>query len=86
MIAHKLGSSPAWVEHCMLAYGRRPKRPGREGEEAREERIEKWEEEEPEEAAAEDAEAPDHAPFERRQRVLRLRRTPTPSGLEGEAP
>ena len=86
-IAHKLGSSPAWVEHCMLAYGRRPKRPGREGEEAREERVEKWEEGEPEERAAEDAEAPDRPVHQRRQRVLRLVPTPTPHGLlEGEAP
>jgi len=87
-IAHKLKSSPAWVEHCMLAYGRRPKRPGRESAEVLEERFERMEEEEPEEASAEDAEAPDAPQYERRPRMLRLKPTPTPrgTGLGGEAP
>lgn len=57
-VAKKLGTSVAWVERCMIIYGRRPKRPGYESPGSRQAEIEKWESEEPEEEFPEDKEEP----------------------------
>lgn len=84
-IAKTLGTSPAWVEHCMLAYGRRPKRPGLESAEGREERLESLEENEPEETAPEDKEeegAPERPEHPEKERQLKVRPTPTPDFFE----
>ncbi len=80
-VAKQLGTSIAWVEHCMRMFGRRPKRPGHEAAESLEAEIESFEEEEPEEAFAEDVEEPGarerviHPPKARR---FRSKPPPTP--------
>ncbi len=83
-IAKTLGSTPAWVEHCMLVYGRRPTRPGMESSEGREAKFEKFEEdepEEPEEQASEEAGEEEKGPRVERPRVLhKADPTPTPYG------
>lgn len=80
-VAKALGTSIAWTEQCMRAYGRRPKRPGLESSESREAEIEAFEEDEPEEAMPEDKEeegAPDLKLHAERQRLLRINPPPTP--------
>ena len=58
-VAKALGTSSAWVEHCMGVYGRQPRHASAEtGESEREERLEDLEENEPEERMSEDIEAP----------------------------
>ncbi len=80
-IAKTLGSTPAWVEHCMYTYGRRPKRPGRESAETREARFEKMEEEEPEEPEEKGPEEAGEEEKERREKRAHLPHpTPTPEG------
>jgi hypothetical protein len=54
-IARDLETNVTWVEHCMLAYGRRPKSEDEETSEAHETLLEQMEEDEPEETAPEDA-------------------------------
>jgi len=85
-VATHLGTSVAWTERCMRAYGRRAKRPGTESSEGREEELESFEEDEPEETAAEDTEeegAPDPRLHPERQRMLKVHPPPTPKeGLE----
>lgn len=60
-VAKALGTPPAWVEQCMMAYGRRLPRKVQEGsgESASEERIERFEEQEAEESFPEDVEESD---------------------------
>ena len=80
-VAKKLGTSVAWTEHCMRAYGRRAKRPGLESAESREEELENLEEDEPEEAMPEDKEeegAPDLKVQPEKQRQLKIHPPPTP--------
>jgi hypothetical protein len=80
-VAKKLGTSAAWVEHCMRTYGRRAHRPGLESQEGREQRLEALEEDEPEESAQEDVEEPGEHDIEEhpeKQRILKHRPTPTP--------
>ncbi len=48
-LAKEMGTSIAWIEHCMRTYGRRPRRPGLESAEGRENRLEALEIFEPEE-------------------------------------
>ena len=87
-VARKLGTTIAWTEHCMRAYGRRPKRPGLESAESREAELESFEDEEPEETLAEDTEeegAPDLKIHPERQRLLKIHPPPTPrEGMESE--
>jgi hypothetical protein len=84
-VAKQLGTSVAWVEHCMRMFGRRPKRPGHEAAGSLEAEIESFEEEEPEEAFAEDVEEPGarerivHPP---KARVFRSKPPPTPQEFE----
>jgi hypothetical protein len=82
-VARQLGTHVIWVEHCMLAYGRRPKRPGYESAEARDERLEALEADEPEESGPEDVEEPgarERPEHPEKERVLRIKPPPTPSG------
>jgi hypothetical protein len=58
LIARSLGTSVAWVERCMLAYGRRPRGQGGESAESKENLMESWEQNEPEERGAEEIEEP----------------------------
>jgi hypothetical protein len=55
-LARQLNTTESWAEHCMRAYGRRPKRAGLEGAESREVQLEQWEGDEPEESAPEEME------------------------------
>jgi hypothetical protein len=72
LIARNLNTSVAWVERCMLAYGRRPGRSGGAGAEATERRLERLEEEEPEELGPEEIEERGSS----RARELRERQPP----------
>jgi hypothetical protein len=87
-VARSLGTTVAWTEHCMRAYGRRPKRPGLESAESREAELESFEDEEPEEVLPEDTEeegAPDLKLHPDRQRLLKIHPPPTPiEGMESE--
>jgi hypothetical protein len=81
LVAKRMGTSVAWLERCLLSYGRRAKRPGLESAEAREERLEEFEEEEPEETFPEDVEEPGARPLPEhpeRERRPRLGLPPTP--------
>lgn len=81
LVAKRLGTTVPWIEHCMRAYGRRPKRPGLESAEAREEQLESFEDEEPEEAFHEDVEEPgarERVVHPQKERVLRAKPPPTP--------
>lgn len=87
LIARHLGTSPAWVEHCMRVYGRRPKRPGLEAAEAHEERLEEFEEAEPEESAPEDVEefgARERPSRPEKPQRMKIRPTPTVGFGEGD--
>ena len=80
-VAKHLGTSVVWTEHCMRAYGKRPKRPGIESSESRESELEALEEDEPEEVMPEDKEeegAPDLKAHQERQRLLKINPPPTP--------
>jgi hypothetical protein len=80
-IAKTLKTSPVWVEHCMVTYGRRLRRAKRDENEAeREEQLEKFEEEEPEEIAPEEKgeEEPREQPAPKKQRRSALRKLRTP--------
>ncbi len=87
-VARSLGTTVAWTEHCMRAYGRRPKRPGLESAESREAELESFEDEEPEEVMPEDTEeegAPDLKIHPQRPRLLKIHPPPTPrEGMESE--
>jgi len=87
-IAKVLGTTVAWAEHCMTAYGRRPPRPGVESSESKEAEIESFEEDEPEEMMPEDTEedgAPDLKEHPERPKLLRVHPPPTPvEGREAE--
>ena len=83
-IAKDLGTSVAWIEHCMRTYGRRPRRPGLESAEGRESRLEAMESYEPEEPLEpEDRGERDRPPSREKQRKLSQKK-PTPSGLGGD--
>lgn len=56
--AEKLGTSNAWVEHCLRVYGRRYKRPGLESAEKHEKRFERYEIEENEEPSETEQDEP----------------------------
>ena len=74
-LSKTLGTTVAWTEHCMRAYGRRPKRPGLESAESREEELESFEEDEPEETFPEDADeegVPDLKDQPEKQRILKI--------------
>lgn len=78
-IAQDLNTTIAWVEHCMIVYGRRAKRPGLETAESREMQIEQWEENEVEEVAPEDTDESgerERAVKQEKQRKLVPERTP----------
>lgn len=78
-LAKRLGSTPAWVEHCMRVYGRRARRPGLESTEGRESRLEQFESDEAEEIAPEDIEEPgEDLPPKRREKPPVIRPTPAP--------
>ena len=84
-IARGLGTTVAWVEHCMLAYGRRPRRPGYQTAESRETELERLESDEPEEEFPEDVEEPgarERVVHPQRPRVLRVKPPPTPKEFE----
>jgi hypothetical protein len=55
-LASQLNTTVSWAEHCMRAYGRRPKRAGLESAESHQAQVEQWEEDEPEESAPEEME------------------------------
>lgn len=78
-LARKMGTSVTWVEHCLKAFGRRPKRPSLESHESREAELEALEESEPEESFAEDREEPgarERPPATTRPRYLSIKPTP----------
>jgi hypothetical protein len=82
-IAKRLRTRVVWVEHCLRTYGRRAYRPGSENAEGREDMLERMEEEEVDEAMGEDEEDVDLRQTTRdKQRILRLKKTPTPGGLK----
>jgi hypothetical protein len=87
-VANTLGTTVAWAEHCMIAYGRRPPRQGVESSESKEAEIESYEEDEPEESMPEDTEeegAPDLKLHPERQKLLKVHPPPTPrEGREAE--
>lgn len=77
-LARQMGTSITWVEHCLRAFGRRPKRPSLESHETREADLEALEESEPEESFAEDREEPgarERPPATPRPRYLSLKPT-----------
>jgi hypothetical protein len=79
-VAKSLGTSPSWVEHCLRAYGRRPKRPGLESAEGREGLLEDYEESEFEESGPEDVEEPgarERPVHPEKPRYLQFKPTPT---------
>ncbi|MBI3784587.1 MAG: hypothetical protein HY270_14430 [Deltaproteobacteria bacterium] len=81
LVAHQVGSSVPWVEHCMKVYGRRPKRPGLESAEAHEERLEAFEDDEPEETGPEDVEeegAKERREHPERPRYSKFKNVPAP--------
>ena len=82
-VAKAVGTSGAWVEHCMEVYGRHPAHSNVEsGESERETRLEELEENEPEETLSEDVESPGEREqpakekHPERQPVVRARPTP----------
>lgn len=78
-IAKDLGTTPAWVEHCMRVYGRRARRPGVESMEGRESRLEQYESDDPEETAPEDVEEPGDEPQPKhREKPPKIEPTPRP--------
>jgi hypothetical protein len=80
-LAKQMGTSVAWVEHCLRAFGRRPKRPSLESHEGREAELEMLEDEEPEESFAEDQEEPgarERPPSTQRPRYLSIKPSPAP--------
>ena len=55
-LASQLNTTVSWAEHCMRAYGRRPKRAGLQSGGSHRAQVERWEEDEPEESAPEEME------------------------------
>jgi hypothetical protein len=79
-VAKELGTNVAWVERCMLAYGRRVGRPGKESAASTEQLLKTFEEDEPEEVEREDIDeglrggVPERP--ERQRRLKKASRTP----------
>jgi hypothetical protein len=81
-IGRKLNQDLRWVERCMRLYGRRPLKPAPLHAESKEEEEEEWESDEPVEIGVEETgDARDGEQQPERQRVLRIKPTPTPDPL-----
>lgn len=81
-LGKEMGTSIAWIEHCMRTYGRRPRRPGLESAEGRENRLEALEIFEPEEPIESEDRGVMELPRipERQPKIRAKRRSPSSSG------
>jgi hypothetical protein len=85
VVARNLNTSAAWVERCMLAYGRHATRPSSKNAESKAMLMESWEQDEPEELGPEENEEAG-APYRRELPEKQLRKLipPTP-GWKGNS-